>query len=160
MPKAKCPSFSLQRVRINSQGYDSSGQYYGRGAPLYRAESKLTGHVIELRAGDRKTAKEKLCQALAHVGLGLDKDFNVHDLEAFKGTDYAHSPAGLAERESELAHIDRMNAAHEKYARENPEIVAENIRHEIARRKKVVDELIRKGFKEKAIRRMYPGYMS
>jgi hypothetical protein len=29
----------LRRVRLNSQGYDAQGCYYGTGAPLYRAEA-------------------------------------------------------------------------------------------------------------------------
>ena len=56
----------LQHVRLNSGGYDSGGAYWGRGAPLYRAQTEFQGDTLDywLRAGGRLAAKQtilKLC---------------------------------------------------------------------------------------------------
>jgi len=49
---------SLRRVRINSQGYDASGAYWGVGMPLWHCSTEDSdAHV---RAYDREHAKEKL----------------------------------------------------------------------------------------------------
>lgn len=52
--------FHLRRVRLNSGGYDSSGAYWGHGAPLYQWERWGADIGLEsgtLRATDRKAAK-------------------------------------------------------------------------------------------------------
>lgn len=50
--------FYLIRVRLNSGGYDASGQYFGRGAPLYRYQcGNCTGHV---RGNTRNHAKAEV----------------------------------------------------------------------------------------------------
>jgi hypothetical protein len=49
--------FTLQRVRLNAGGYDSSGSYWGAGSPLYwycHDEGWPEGHI---RAADRRSAK-------------------------------------------------------------------------------------------------------
>ncbi len=50
--------FTLQRIRLNSGGYDRSGTYWGHGRPLYRFEAvndpDLSGTC---RAADREAAK-------------------------------------------------------------------------------------------------------
>jgi hypothetical protein len=50
----------LQRVRLNSGGYDSGGAYWGLGAPLYAYfdESGEFSHCI--RASSRQKAKEAI----------------------------------------------------------------------------------------------------
>jgi hypothetical protein len=63
--------FSLQRIRLNSGGYDSAGRYYGIGAPVYHAsadyetgEKTSLGYTIwetethTFRAEDRTHAKQ------------------------------------------------------------------------------------------------------
>ena len=50
---------TLQRVRLNSGGYDSCGCYFGLGMPLYRAEDAL-GHCTHVRALDRKGAAARI----------------------------------------------------------------------------------------------------
>jgi hypothetical protein len=53
---------SLQRVALNSGGYDSGGAYWGQGEPLWRAAGDvdvvgLDGVTLFLRARDREHAK-------------------------------------------------------------------------------------------------------
>lgn len=48
---------SLQRVRINSGGYDSGGAYWGLGEPLYVATDG-DGIEVFVRAPDRESAKD------------------------------------------------------------------------------------------------------
>jgi hypothetical protein len=55
--------FHLRRVYLNSQGYTSTGQYYGIGEPLYEYEWSDTDgnyHYDVLRADNRKHAKERI----------------------------------------------------------------------------------------------------
>jgi hypothetical protein len=52
---------SLVRIRLNRQGYDENGTYWGSGSPLYRAEcAEDTGFLYYLRADDRNDAKTVL----------------------------------------------------------------------------------------------------
>ena len=51
----------LQRVRINSDGYDSGGTYWGVGQPLYLARSEDGQIHHHFRAANRDAAKQKLC---------------------------------------------------------------------------------------------------
>lgn len=46
---------TLRRVALNAGGYDSTGRYWGRGAPLYRAEDEA-GNTWETRAQGRNYA--------------------------------------------------------------------------------------------------------
>lgn len=54
--------FHLFRIRLNKQGYDNQGAYYGLGLYLYYARNniKTTGKYFEreFRAKDRTNAKE------------------------------------------------------------------------------------------------------
>lgn len=54
------PKFSLQRIRLDSGGYDSGGAYWGIGTPLYWYQS--TDGFIEgfLRAFSREVAKAEI----------------------------------------------------------------------------------------------------
>jgi len=159
--KPKKIKYSLRRIRLNSGGYTSSGTYYGHGLPLFEAKNKETGEMIEFRAPDRKSAKAVFDKALYDIvmnPLGVDVRFRWHELKDFAGTSYKYSPEGIAKHESHLAHIDRMNAAHEEYNRQHPDILEQNIAAEKARRRKVYDELVRKGFKAAYIRKYYPGH--
>jgi len=47
--------FTLQRVRLNSGGYDSGGSYWGVDAPLYWATDETESFYF--RAADRQAAK-------------------------------------------------------------------------------------------------------
>lgn len=49
----------LQRVRINSGGYDAGGAYWGLGTPLWFVQDQ-DGNSKFFRARDRDTAKAKL----------------------------------------------------------------------------------------------------
>jgi hypothetical protein len=49
--------FALSRVRLNSQGYDSYGSYWGHGAPLWRVECDACDVFRHIRACDRDAAK-------------------------------------------------------------------------------------------------------
>lgn len=54
--------FYLERVRINSQGYDSSGAYWGTGEPLYWAHDYPATHECFVRGATRAAAKEAVRQ--------------------------------------------------------------------------------------------------
>ena len=53
---------NLYRHRINRQGYDAFGCYYGIGQPLYRYDCEAASG--ELRANSRADAKQKVIDAL------------------------------------------------------------------------------------------------
>lgn len=57
---AKVAKATLRRVPINSQGYDSSGAYWGSGQPLYWSDLGEPGEGTFFRAADREAAKAKL----------------------------------------------------------------------------------------------------
>lgn len=91
---AKKFKYTLERVRLNSGGYTSAGQYYGQGAPLFEACSDETGDCLTFRAADRKAAKAKLDRALEDISsnpLALSREFNHYELKRFAGLD---NPAG------------------------------------------------------------------
>lgn len=48
----------LERVKLDSGGYDSRGRYFGLGLPLYRASDDRGDVDVELRATDRAHAKD------------------------------------------------------------------------------------------------------
>ena len=50
--------YFLQRVRLNAQGYDSSGRYCGIGKPLYAYESAETYETRYVRSDSRAEAKD------------------------------------------------------------------------------------------------------
>lgn len=52
--------FYLGKIYINNQGYDRQGYYYGRGKPLYRAESVDNKLQTEFRASSRDAAKSHI----------------------------------------------------------------------------------------------------
>ena len=54
---------ALYRVRLNSDGYDACGCYFGLGMPLYRADDAL-GHSTHVRAADRNAAARKIETAI------------------------------------------------------------------------------------------------
>lgn len=49
----------LQRVRLNSGGYDASGYYWGIDAPLWEVMDK-NGDTHHFRAADRDAAKAEI----------------------------------------------------------------------------------------------------
>jgi len=53
----------LERVPINSGGYDPGGAYWGSGQPLFLATSEEDGRVRYLRAPDRDAAKKQFPNA-------------------------------------------------------------------------------------------------
>jgi len=46
----------LRRMKLNSGGYNSSGHYYGIGAPLYKATRDDDDEVVLIRARTRRLA--------------------------------------------------------------------------------------------------------
>ncbi len=52
----------LNRVRLDSGGYDPGGAYWGGGTPLYRVEND-EGEQRYLRARDREAAKKEFPKA-------------------------------------------------------------------------------------------------
>ena len=53
------PKFRVYRVRLDCQGYDPGGAYWGIGARLYMAEDK-DGNRVYVRAYDNAEAREKV----------------------------------------------------------------------------------------------------
>lgn len=60
---ATAPKFTLQRVRINSGGYDAGGAYWGLGQPLYWYSDENGDITAYLRAPTREAAKAKIREA-------------------------------------------------------------------------------------------------
>lgn len=54
------PKITLQRVRLDSGGYDPQGAYFGHGEPLYWAACPELDLDWTLRAADRDDAKEQV----------------------------------------------------------------------------------------------------
>ncbi len=52
--------FYLKRVRLNSGGYDSSGEYFGIGATLYQYQADSMYSCRYIRAYDRNHAKKQI----------------------------------------------------------------------------------------------------
>jgi len=63
--------FYLYKIRINRQGYDSSGRQFGVGAPLYYFEpvegSSCYGDSGYLRAHSREQAKNMVATAIPNA---------------------------------------------------------------------------------------------
>lgn len=51
------PKVTLQRVRLDSGGYDSQGAYWGQGDPLYWAATDCGSYDSTFRAANREEAK-------------------------------------------------------------------------------------------------------
>lgn len=50
MTAKKAYPFTIERVRLDKQGYDRRGMYYGTGAPVYRLDHIETGAMRTVRA--------------------------------------------------------------------------------------------------------------
>jgi hypothetical protein len=62
----------INKIRLNSGGYDSRGQYYGGGRdvpPLFRAESEDGNYFFEMRAHNREEAKRIVTEDLRKRGM-------------------------------------------------------------------------------------------
>ena len=57
---------SVEQVRIDRQGYDSRGRYWGVGQKLYRVSTE-TGDDVYLRASSAQAARTKVQSERAHV---------------------------------------------------------------------------------------------
>ncbi len=53
---------SIQKVPINSQGYDDSGYYWGVGEPLYKVDDPSMDYPKFYRADSREDVKEQHSQ--------------------------------------------------------------------------------------------------
>lgn len=51
------PKVSLARVELNASGYDRSGSYWGRGAPLFRSSTNDGSFETFFRDRDRSMAR-------------------------------------------------------------------------------------------------------
>lgn len=60
MPRDTTETIHLDRVRLDRQGYDRRGRYWGTGAPLFEYYSDSYDVQGSLRAADRAGAKAKL----------------------------------------------------------------------------------------------------
>lgn len=81
-PKKPTIKYTLARRRLDRQGYDDAGRYYGVGAPLFLAQNKENANCIEFRAADREAAKKKLDHAIEVFPTRVG-DFNHYELKAF-----------------------------------------------------------------------------
>lgn len=55
----------IQRIRVNVQGYDSTGDYWGEGPDVFVATSAGGADEITVRAGTLKEARDKVTAELA-----------------------------------------------------------------------------------------------
>ena len=53
---------SIQEVRLDSGGYDRTGTYYGRGAPLWQVRTRVDDLYFRLRAPDRDAVKRRVLE--------------------------------------------------------------------------------------------------
>lgn len=51
---------AMWRVKLNSDGYDSGGAYWGTGQPLYCVECHETGYCVFRRAAARQQLKDAM----------------------------------------------------------------------------------------------------
>lgn len=58
------PKVSLQRVRLDSGGYDNGGAYWGIGEPLWLAQTDGQEMYEFFRAANREAAKNYVRQSL------------------------------------------------------------------------------------------------
>lgn len=56
--KVEKPSVRISQVKLNRQGYTSSGEYFGVGQPLWRAYNTRNQQELNFRAPTREVAKE------------------------------------------------------------------------------------------------------
>ena len=63
-PPAGKVKVALRRIRINAQGYDAGGAYWGVGAPLYWAGTESGDWEAYFRARDREAAKRYVAEQL------------------------------------------------------------------------------------------------
>jgi hypothetical protein len=61
---ASSPKFALQRVRVNAEGYDSSGAYWGAGPDVFIATTADGSDDITVRANDAIEARRKVAAEL------------------------------------------------------------------------------------------------
>lgn len=59
-PKEYTGFLSVQRVRINSDGYDKNGTYFGHGGPLYWCANEECTVDFVVRARDRESALKQV----------------------------------------------------------------------------------------------------
>lgn len=63
LDRATAAKLRLQRVRIDSGGYDPGGAYWGIGAPLYWVSDDECGSTAYVRAATRDKAKQSFPNA-------------------------------------------------------------------------------------------------
>jgi len=56
--------FTVERIRLNSGGYTSSGRYYGTGAPLFAVTDAETDRTTEVRASSAKAARQQVMESV------------------------------------------------------------------------------------------------
>lgn len=66
------PEFDIQRVRVNAQGYDDTGAYWGAGPDVFIAMTAGGAREITVRAKSAAEAREKVAAELARP-LGQPK---------------------------------------------------------------------------------------
>lgn len=72
---AKPTAYALQRIRVNAQGYDASGAYWGAGPDVFIATRDDGQDEITVRARTVKQAREKIAAELARApGAQRDTD--------------------------------------------------------------------------------------
>jgi hypothetical protein len=57
--------YAVERIWLNSGGYDRRGRYFGTGAPLYSVTDNETGKETEVRASSAKAARKKVIEGVS-----------------------------------------------------------------------------------------------
>lgn len=60
------PNFDLQRIRVNGDGYDTTGAYWGAGPDVFIATREGGSQEVTVRAKSVADAREKVAAELAH----------------------------------------------------------------------------------------------
>lgn len=63
--RGRRPKLELQRIRVDAQGYDSSGAYWGAGPDVFIATAPDGSDEITVRAANVAEAREKIARELA-----------------------------------------------------------------------------------------------
>lgn len=61
------PKYQLQRIRVDRQGYDDTGAYWGAGPDVFIATSDGGADEVTVRARTVKEAREKIGAELARA---------------------------------------------------------------------------------------------
>lgn len=67
MSNRQFEKISLRKIRLNPQGCDSEGCYWGHDAPLWYVYNESNNETSHIRAANREIAKQKILKELPNA---------------------------------------------------------------------------------------------